>query len=179
VNPTQQLLSAIERDVGGIAIVWCPDFGLRDWLIDEVAGLAAPDARPFRTASVESALRAPDRMALLVPDNERAVVEELDGRRDQLLAEPARTQPVVLFLLRDGEGWRELAKSPSLSSWVRGSDVDPEKAAELDVTAERARFETEAGKSVEDWLVAWRAGEVPRDGETLARAYWAALLERP
>jgi hypothetical protein len=179
VNPTQQLLSAIERDVGGVAIVWCPDFGLRDWLIDEVAGLAAPDARPFRTASVEDALRAPDRMALLVPDNERAVVEELDGRRDQLLAEPARTQPVVLFLLRDGEGWRELAKSPSLSSWVRGSEADPERIAEVDVIAERARFQSEVGQSVEDWLVGWRAGAVPRDGETLARAYWAALLEQP
>lgn len=178
MNSTQQLLSAIERDVGGVAVVWCPDFGLRDWLADEVAGLAAPDATPFRTTSVDEAIRMRDRMVLLIPDNERAAVEELDGCRDQLL-EPTRTQPVILFLLRDGDGRHELAKSPSLSSWIRGSDVDPERTAEIDVTAERARFQAEAGMSVEDWLVEWRAGAIPRDSETLARAYWAALLEQP
>jgi hypothetical protein len=32
---------------------------------------------------------------------------------------------VVLFLLRDGDGRVSLAKAPSLSSWVRGSAVDP------------------------------------------------------
>jgi hypothetical protein len=172
------LISAIERDLGGIAVVWYPDFGLRDWLVDEVAGLAAPNAHPFQTASVDEAIRAPNRMALLVPDDERAVVEELDGRRDQLL-EPVRTQPVILFLLRNGDGCNELARSPSLSSWIRGSDVDPEQSAEVDATAERARFYEEAGQSVEDWLTAWRAGDIPRDGATLARAYWAALLEKP
>jgi hypothetical protein len=117
-------------------------------------------------------------MALLVPSDEPAVVEELEGRRDQLLADPPRTQPVILFLLRDGDGQVALAKAPSLSSWVRGSDVDPDQIAEVDVTAERARFQAEVGQSVEDWLAAWRAGAIPRDGETFARAYWAALLER-
>lgn len=177
MNPTQALLSAIERDLGGVAVVWCPDLGLRDWLVDEVAGLAAPNAALFRTASVDDAIRAPHRMALLVPNDERAVVEELEGRRDQLLADPPRTQPVILFLLRDGDGQRELARSPSLSSWIRGSDVDPDQLAEVDVTAERARFEAEVGQSVEDWLARWRAGAIDRNGETFARAYWAALLE--
>jgi hypothetical protein len=179
MNPTQALLSAIERDLGGIAVVWCPDLGLRDWLVDEVAGLAAPHASPFRTVSVDEAIGTPHRMALLVPDDERATVEELEGRRDQLLADPPRTQPVILFLLRDGDGRVELARSPSLSSWVRGSDVDPDQLAVVDVASERAHFEAEVGQSVEDWLARWRAGTLDRNGETFARAYWAALLERP
>jgi hypothetical protein len=179
MNPTQALISAIERDIGGVAVVWCPDLGLRDWLVDEVAGLAGPTAAPFRTASVDEAINAPDRMALLIPMDEHAVVEELEGRRDQLLADPPRTQPVILFLLREGDGRVALANAPGLSSWVRGSDVDPDRIAEVDVTADRARFEAEAGRSVESWLADWRAGTIPRDGESFARAYWAALLEQP
>lgn len=179
MNPTQALISAIERDLGGVAVIWCPDLGLRDWLVDEVVGLAGPTAAPFRTASVDEAIETPDRMALVIPTDERAVIEELEGRRDQLLADPPRTQPVVLFLLRDGDGRVALAKAPSLSSWVRGSDVDPDRIAEVDVMAERARFEAEMGRRVEDWLADWRAGRIRRDGESFARAYWAALLERP
>ncbi|HET7499465.1 MAG TPA: hypothetical protein VFK02_00620 [Kofleriaceae bacterium] len=153
-NPTQALVNAMERDQAGVAVVWCPDFGLRDWLIDEVVGLARPESRPFRTSAVEDAIAAPDRMALLVPDDERAAVEELEGRRDELLADPPRTQPVVLFLLRDGDGQRALAEAPGLSSWVRGNHADPDRDAEVDVVAERARFESETGRSVEDWLAA-------------------------
>lgn len=178
MNPTQALISAIERDLGGIAVVWCPDLGLRDWLVDEVEGLAGPSAAPFRTASVDEAIKTPNRMALLVPSDERAMIDELEGRRDQLLADPPRTQPVVLFLLRDGDGRIALAKAPSLSSWVRGSDVDPDRIAEVDVKADRARFEAEVGRSVEDWLADWRAGTIAHDGQSFARAYWAALLER-
>ncbi|HWO22449.1 MAG TPA: hypothetical protein VNO30_27010 [Kofleriaceae bacterium] len=177
MNPTQALISALERDLGGVAVIWCPDLGLREWLLDEVEGLAPLDAMPLRTASVDEAIKTPDRMVLLVPDDERAAVEELEGRRDQLL-DPPRSQSVVLFLLRDGDGRIALANAPSLSSWVRGSDVDPDRVAEVDVTSERARFDTEMGQSVEDWLAAWRAGAIPRNGETFARAYWAALLER-
>jgi hypothetical protein len=179
MNPTQALISAIERDLGGVAIVWCSDLGLRDWLVDEVAGLAGPAASPFRTASVEAAIRTPDRMALLVPTDERAVIDELEGRRDQLLADPPRTQPVVVFLLRDGDGRVALANAPGLSSWVRGSDADPDRIAEVDANADRARFEAEVGRTVEDWLAAWRAGTIPRDGKSFAHAYWAALLEGP
>jgi hypothetical protein len=177
-NPTQALISAIERDLGGVAVVWCPDLGLRDWLIKEVEGLAQPDARPIRTASVVEAIQTPDRMVLLVPQDERAVVEDLDGCRDQLIA-PQRTQPVILFLLRVGDGHEALARAPSLSSWIHGSDVDPDQIAEVDVTADRARFEAEVGQSVEDWLADWRAGRIRHDGAAFARAYWAALLEHP
>lgn len=179
LNATQALISVITRDLGGVAVVWCPDLGLRDWLVDEVAGLAMPGAAPLLTASVGEAIAAPQRMALLVPTDERTVVEELEGRLDQLLTDPIRTQPVVLFLLRDGDGQAALARAPSLSSWVRGSNVDPDRVAEVDVLAERTRFQHETGETVEAWLVAWRAGDLPRDGETLSRAYLAALLEQP
>lgn len=178
MNPTQALISAIERDAGGVAVVWCPDLGLREWLINEVANLTAADAHPMRTASVSEAIQAPHRMVLLVPHDERAVVEDLEGCRDQLLADPPRTQPVVLFLLRNGDGSDALARAPSLSSWVRGSDVDPDALAEVDVEADRSRFEAEVGRSVEDWIADWRAGRIPRDGTAFARAYWAKLLER-
>lgn len=178
MNPTQALISAIERDVGGVAVVWCPDLGLREWLINEVEGLASADAHPMRTTSVAEAIETPHRMVLLVPQDERIAVEDLEGCRDQLLADPQRTQPVVLFLLRDGDGRLALAKAPSLSSWVRGSDVDPDRLAEVDVMVDRPQFEAEVGRSVEDWLADWRAGLIPRDGAAFARAYWAELLER-
>ncbi|HEX7840580.1 MAG TPA: hypothetical protein VF469_24040 [Kofleriaceae bacterium] len=177
-NPTQALLSAIERDLGGVAVVWCPDLGRRDWLIQEVEGLAEPDAQPIRTSSLVEAIRTPHRMVLLAPQDERSMVEDLEGCRDQLL-EPPRTQPVILFLLRDGDGREMLARAPSLSSWVHGSDVDPDQIAEVDVAAERLRFEVEVGRSVEEWLADWRAGRIRRDGAAFARAYWAALLENP
>lgn len=177
MNPTQALLSAIERDLGGVAVVWCPDLGLRDWLVEEVAGLAGQSAAPLRVTSVDEAIQTRHRMVLLVPNDERTIVEELEGRREQLLADPPRTQPVVLFLLRDGEGLVALANAPGLSSWVRGSDVDPDRIAEVDVRADRAQFEAEVGQSVENWLADWRAGMIPRDGKSFAHAYWAALLE--
>lgn len=178
MNPTQALISAIERDLGGVAVVWCPDLGLRDWLISEVEGLAWPEAQPVRTASVTEAIQTPHRMVLLIPRDEREVVEDLEGCRDQLLADPPRTQPVVLFLLREGDGRDALARAPSLSSWVRGSDVDPDGLAEVDISSDRLRFEAEVGQSVENWLADWRAGRIPHDGVAFARAYWAELLER-
>lgn len=176
MNPTQALLSAIERDQGGVAVIWYPDLGLREWLVDEVAGLAELGAEPLRTDSVHEAIHTPHRMVLLVPIDERAAVDELEGSRDQLLA-PPRAQPVVVFLLRDGDGRVALANAPGLSSWVRGSDVDPDRIAAVDVAADRVRFQAEVGRRVEDWLTDWRAGKIPRNGETFARAYWAALLE--
>jgi hypothetical protein len=176
-NPTQALIAAIEGNLGGVVVVRYPDLGLRDWAIREVEGLAGEDAQPLRTASVDEAIQNPYRLVLLVPQDERAVVEDLDGCRDRLL-DPPRTQPVILFLLREGDGSDALAKSPSLTSWVLGSrEVDPDKLAEIDVPADRALFEAEVGRSVEDWLADWRAERIPRDGQNVARAYWAALLE--
>ncbi|MFZ6177488.1 hypothetical protein [Nannocystis pusilla] len=177
-EPGIALAGAIARDAGGLAIVICPDLDLREWLVREVESLASTAARPFRTSSVADALREPNRMALLVPVDEAEVVRDLDGSRDQAL-NPPRTQPIVLFLLRHGDGYRALAtEAPSAWSWASGSDVDPEQLAELDVDAERTAFSTDTGQSPEDWLAPWRAGLLPRTQENYTRAFWAMTLEQ-
>lgn len=176
-DPIGSLTGALQRDKGGLAIVWCPDLGLRDWLIGEVESLAPRGARPIRVSSAEEAIGAPDRMVLLVPQDEREVVLDLDALRDQLL-EHDRTFPVVLFLLRDGDGQRALAEdAPSLWSWAAGSDADPEAIAEIDLVVERAAFETRHGATPEAWLARWRAEEIARSAENLSAAYRAMLLE--
>jgi hypothetical protein len=176
-NPVASIANAIQRDGGdGIVIIYYPDLGVRDWLVNEVESIA--DAKSFvRTGSVAEALRHPEALVLLLPGNEGAAVEELDGVRDQFL-EPRRAYPVVLFLLRDGNGTRALRGAPSLASWVRGSDPDPELLAEVDVEAERRDFESATGASPEAWLERWRAKEIPMDARTLMLSYRAALLER-
>lgn len=179
-DANQAILSAISRDEGGIAIVWCPmDLGLRDWLIAEVESLAPSAARPLRTESVEEAIANPDRLVLLVPTDEQIAVEDLDGSRDRIVnGRQLRTQPVVLFLFRGGAGLRALTRAPSLRSVTDGSDPDPEALSEIDVDAERARFEQDNGQSPEDWLAAWRQERIPRTAGSFATAYRALLLER-
>jgi len=181
-NPTQALICALERDPGGVVIVWYSEPYLREWLIAEVDGLALPEEiRPLRVASVDEALQAFDRMALLAlpgESEERSAVEQLEGCLDALLLAP-RTFPVVLFLLRQGDGRDALARAPGLSSWTRGCDIDPDQLAQIDVVADRARFASETGQSVDDWLADWRAGRISRTGKSFGLAYWAALLEPP
>jgi hypothetical protein len=170
------LANALQRDKGGLAIVWCPDLGLRQWLVGEVESLAPTGARPIQVSGVEEAIGAPDRMVLLVPGDEREVVLDLDASRDRLL-EPERTHPVVLFLLRGGDGQRALAESaPSLWSWAAGSDADPEELAEIDLTAERAAFEAKHGATPEEWLARWRAEKIAHSAQNLSVAYRAMLL---
>lgn len=177
-EPGVALAGAIMRDEGGLAIVTCPDLDLRDWLVREVESLLPGDADPFRTAAVAEALREPHRTALLIPVDEAEVVRDLDACRDQAL-DPPRTRPIVLFLLRHGDGHRTLAlEAASAWSWAGGSDVDPELLAELDVDAERARFVEDTGADPETWLGPWRARQVPRTQENYARAFWALTLER-
>ena len=175
------LVGALERDRDGVAIVWCPDLNLREELVEEVESLVPTSAAAFRTTSVEEAIAAPTRMALVVPQNESEVVLDLDGSRDRLLDEThPRTQPVVLFLVRDGDGQRALAEqAPGLRSWVAGSDVDTEALATIDVAEERRRFERRHGRSPEAWLAEWRRGAIPATGRAFSIAYWAMLLEAP
>lgn len=178
-EPGVALAGALERDEGGLAIVTCPDLDLRDWLVREVESLVSTSARAFRTSSVREALDRPECMALLIPVDEVEVVRELDACRDQAL-EPPRTQPIVLFLLRHGDGHRTLAiEAPSAWSWAAGSDVDPEQMAELDVESERASFLGEFCVTPEEWLARWRRHEFKRTAENYARAFWAFSLERP
>jgi hypothetical protein len=143
-------------------------------LIREVEELVMPGSDPFRTASAAEAIDDPRRMALLVPDDDAVAVHDLSSCCDQILAN--RDHPVVLFLLRNGDGLTELARSPSLSSVVRGRDVDPEQDSEMDVSKERDGFIAGTGNTPKDWLVAWHAGRIRRDGNALSLAYLAAML---
>lgn len=177
-NAIQSLFNAVDRDPGGVAIVLCPDFGLREWLIEQVESLVPDEARALRVFNVEAALAEPSRLVLLVPDNERETVLDLDSSRDRIIQEPGRSQPIVLFLLRDGDGERTLANdAPSLRSWVSGSDADPEKLAEIDVPKERAAFEVKHGATPESWLAQWRSGTLPETGANYRAAHEAMLLE--
>lgn len=178
-DPVQAMINAIERDKGGIAIMWCPDLGLRNALVDEVESLAAPGADPIRKEDVETALAEPSRLVLLVPRNEREVVLDLDASRDRLL-ETQRSQSVVLFLTRGGDGQRALAaEAMSLASWVGGSDADPESIAQVDPKAERDAFQRDLGTTPEQWLEGWRNGSRPHSSENFRTAYRALLLEAP
>ena len=177
-NAIQALLNAIDREVGGVAIVRCPDFGLREWLVEQVESLVPNAARALRVTDVEAALQQPDRLTLLIPRNERDAVLDLDASRDRILEPPARSQPIVLFLLRDGEGEHTLAsEAPSLRSWVSGSDADPEALAEIDVAKEREAFEAVQGAPPETWLERWRSGRMEMTAANFRTAFNASLLE--
>lgn len=178
-DPIRSLVRALEQEPGGVAIVWCPDLGLREWLVSEVESIVPPETESQRVATASEAILVRERVVLLVPDDERGTILELDARRGQI-GEPARTWPIVVFLLREGDGQRALAEEAvGLRSWVGGNVVDPEEIAEIDAEAERGRFEEETGHSPEDWLVRWRSGELPRTAVHLTRAYRAKLLENP
>lgn len=173
----QTLVNALERDDGGLAIVLCPDLRRREWLVGDVESIVPSGACALRTSSVVEALERRDQLVLLVPSDEREVVLDLDACRDQAL-EPARSQPIVLFLLRGGDGYDALAReAPSLWSWACGSDVDPEAMAEVDVATGRRDFEQQTGKAPEDWLALWLAGAMPMTSANYALAYRAKLLE--
>lgn len=64
-DPIVSMLNAIDRETGGVAVIWCPDFGLRDWLVEQVDGLASGDTGVVRASNVEDALASPDRLGLL------------------------------------------------------------------------------------------------------------------
>ena len=94
-EPGVAIAGAIARDEGGLAFITCPDLDLRDWLVREVESLVPSDARPFRTSSVAEALGEPNRMALIIPNDEAEVVRDLRfpcGRRLEV------RQPAVVAL---------------------------------------------------------------------------------
>lgn len=67
-DPIEAILGALDRDPGGIVIIWSPqDAGIRDWLVSQVRSLAAERA-PVEAHEVDEALQWPDRLVLLVPD---------------------------------------------------------------------------------------------------------------
>ncbi len=175
-EPAQAIVNALERDVGGIAIIWCPDLGLRDWLVGEVASLTS--AEPVCVSDVEAAIAEPDRCVLLVPRNEREVVLDLDGSRDRLRSEERpRTAPIVLFLLDGGDGQAALAEAPSLASWAHGNGADPEALARIDVEEARGAFRAETGETPEEWLRRWRSEEFAHTPANFRNYYRALLVE--
>lgn len=174
-DPAAEVWNALNSGASPIVVVYYPDLGARRAAVEEVASIASPKWPLHETTTVSDAWEHPDSLVLLIPEDERTVVEDLDGLRD---AFGARTRPVVLFLMRDGDGARLLPTTLSLVGWVRGSDVDPDRAADIDEEAERQKFERLTGMTVEAWLVRYRAGEVPADAPGLARTYRALLLER-
>lgn len=173
-DPTAAIWSALHRDPG-VAVLVYPDPWSLGWVESEAHSLAGRAVTVV--ASVDEALRAPaDHLVLLIPTDEVAAVHALDGSRDRVL-NLGRTAPMVLFLRRDGVGWKALySDCPSLASWVEGSDPDPDALAQIDVEAERARFVEKTGQEPEAWLDAWDAGTVDRDGEGIARLHDALLL---
>lgn len=178
-DPIQALMNAIERDLGSVAVVWCSDLGMRDWLVGEVDSLAPTGSSPILVHDVEAAISRPAQLALLVPDNERQTVLDLDASRDRLRGEEApRAQPIVLFLLRGGDGERALAEEAvSLASWVGGNSADPEAIAQVDPELERAEFASTHGTTPERWLDGWREGKCLHTPENYRTAYRALLLE--
>ena len=76
-DPVQAMINAIERDRGGVAIVWYPDLGLRDWLVGEVESLAPAGSHPVRKVDVESALAAPASHPYSWALHSRHIVESL------------------------------------------------------------------------------------------------------
>jgi hypothetical protein len=151
---------------------------MRDWLVGEVDSVVPPGVETRRVATAAEAIAVRDRVVLLVPDDERGAVLELDARRGQI-ADPERSQPLVLFLIRDGDGQRALAvEAPGLHSWVGGNDIDPEDIAEIDVEEERATFQSATGMTPEAWLAKYRNGEFALDASTISRSYRAMLLEQ-
>lgn len=171
-NAIESMLRVV-HGAEGIAVVWCPDLDRRDWLVRLLED-RFPDARV--TLDVEAALARPTQLMLLLPRDEREVILTLDGGTDQLLQSP-RSNPIVLFLMRNGDGQRCLAsEAPNLRSWIGGNAVDPEALAEIDVPKERATFEHRNGATPEAWLVRWRSGELPETSSNFRIAHDAVLL---
>lgn len=207
-NAIESLVKALDSEVGGVVVVRCPDLGLREWLVEQVESLVPYSARAFRVTDVEAALREPDRLVLLIPPNERDAVLDLDASQDRTLeipsrrpalrrrrlglrhrfalrrrasrnkSRPGRTQPIVLFLLRGGDGERALvSEAPSLQSWVSGRDPDPEALAEIDIENEREAFGAKHHVTPEVWLERWRSGALPKTGANFRTAFDASLIQ--
>jgi hypothetical protein len=157
-----------------IIIVLYEDAGTREEIIAEMEALAPQTHNALKSPDVEEAFRNTSSLLFIVPPDERQAILTLDGRRDALLD---RYAPVVLLLVRDGDGIRTLSEAPGLASWVQGSEVDPHQLAQIDLQTERTSFKKETGLWPEDWLNAYRSGQIPDTLENSLLATKAGLLE--
>ena len=169
-DPSSALWNALDSSTP-LVIVYYADETRREELIKEVRSLYPPDQEVHCSDNVEDAFRVPH-VLLLTPQEEEAALAELDARREQLVD---RQLPVVLFVLRGGSAERSLPQKPNIASWVRGSDVDPDRIGTLDVQAARAAFLHKEGCTPEEWLKR-RHEDEPKNLETY---YRALLLELP
>jgi hypothetical protein len=156
-----------------LGLVIYSDYTQRDELISELELLAPSGIQVLRATTLDEAHPLAKALVLLTPPDEGATVLELDGRREHFLD---RQVPLLLFLLRGGEGLRVLADAPGLASWLSGSEVEPERLQNLDVEAETRAFLERTGKSPEAWLAAYAAGEVPESFENILLTHRARLL---
>lgn len=171
-DPVGALWKAVESG-NPVMIVYYHDLGRRDALVSEVESLIEEGIVCVRTDDVQRAFSDLNSVLLLTPQEENLAVEVLEARLETLLS---RTQPLVLFLFAAGRGLESLRRSPNLASWVRGSDIDPDQLAEVDLAMERQKFDKETGQTPESWLVGYRAGGKPE--EDVRFVYDALLLEQ-
>lgn len=159
------VLWRILRENNPIAAVYYPELVTRTALIESLKLLAPPGLPVKEATEIDAAFADPDKIVVLLPDDEAEAVAVLDRRREELRD---RTAPVVLFLLCDGSGEQRLRSAFALASWLRGREYDPERSQPLEsseIAAARQEFIKRTGSSPEDWLERWRAGSV---ADTLA-----------
>lgn len=177
-DPANSIATALDQDPSSVVVVYYPDFGLRSWIRREVAtiaGVALTDIVDVDTA--DAAIKTHNKLVLLFPHDEAVAVAELDALRDRML-EPPRTHPVVLFLVRGGDGEQALTRAPHLASWVRGRDPDPDALAEVPHDKLFATFLEDAGSTPKEWLAKWGRGELEDGSRTRSLLHLARLLER-
>lgn len=156
-----------------IGLVIYSDYEQRNELITELELLAPSGIQVLRVTTPDEAHSHPKALVLLTPPDEGATVLELDGRREQFVD---RQVPLLLFLIRGGEGLRVLADAPGLASWLNGSEVEPERLQNLDVAAETQAFIQRTGKNPTEWLAAYEAGTLPETFENILLTHRARLL---
>jgi hypothetical protein len=156
-----------------IGLVIYSDYEQRSELITELELLAPSGIQVLRATTLDEALPSPRALVLLTPPDEGATVIELDGRREHFVD---RQVPLLLFLLRGGEGLRVLADAPGLASWLSGSEVEPERLQNIDVAAETKAFIERTGKKPDAWLAAYEAGDLPETFENILLTHRARLL---
>jgi hypothetical protein len=156
-----------------IGLVIYSDYSQRNELLTELELLAPSGIQVLRATTLEEALPHPNALVLLMPPDEGATVLELDGRREQFMD---RQVPLLLFLLRGGDGLSRLADAPGLASWLNGSEVEPERLQSIDVEAETRAFIARTGKNPEAWLAAYASGELPESFENILLTHRARLL---
>lgn len=160
-----------------ITCVFYEDWAAREQLI-ELSYLVAPsDFEVHRTETIDDVFREDRRgtLLLLVPANEIEAVRRLDAHRDDI---EKRAAPLVLFLLRRGSGLQELAVRRGLAAMLRDQELDPAELDSVETNLERRRFTDAVAQTPEEWLAAWRAGEVPDTPENNLLLHQALLLER-